>query len=104
MYPELGGANHQLLLEQTEQIEKLELYIRSLGGDPRLVEQGQIPCDIEEQKLPENTSIAKPSRNEVVAIPEPRSDKPSSVDKVCQPLSSSSGLVENDDGVTCIEM
>lgn len=103
VYPELSGTNHQLLREHIERIEKLELYIRSLGGNPKLADEAQSPCSSADQTPQESTIITGPSRNESATPFWPLNDEPSPARRVHQPVPTASELLAHGDGVACIE-
>ena len=103
VYPELSGINHQLLREHTERIEKLELYIRSLGGNPKLADEAQSPCSAGERTLQESTKINGPCRNESTTTSWPLNDEPSPARRVHRPVPRTSELLAHGDGVTYVE-
>ena len=103
MYPELSGINHQLLREHTERIEKLELYIRSLGGNPKLADEAQSPCSSGERTSQESTKINGPCQNESTTTSWPLNDEPSPARRVHRPVPRTSELLAHGDGVTYIE-
>jgi hypothetical protein len=103
VYPELGAINYQLLREHTERIEKLEQFIRSLGGDPKLADDAQSPRRLGERTSQENTKSNGSCRNEATITSWPLSDELSPASRVRQPVPRASELLAQGDGVTCIE-
>lgn len=86
--------------DYSQRIEKLEVYIRRLGGDPQLIEEN---FESDETNVRES-SIGCPT-NEARRIGETASPvmKTSSMKRTEEPIRKRSGLVEHDDQVTYIE-
>ena len=88
--------------DYSQRMEQMESYIRHLGGDPQLIEQG-----FDSGKAVQEPSACYPTTEarrigETASTSRPR-DKTSRVKRTEEPIGERSGLVEHDEQVTYIE-
>jgi len=102
VYPHSSGVSNQLLREHTERVEKLESYIRSLGGNPKHADETRSPCSSEGRTPQEVTRIPGSSPDELTSASWSHNVEPPLTRKVHR-AAGESELLAHDGGVTYIE-
>jgi Zn(2)-Cys(6) binuclear cluster domain-containing protein len=94
VYPEFGGVSDQLIREQAVRIERLEEYVRVLGGNPN---ESNVRARLE------STQVDKPHEQMSAVSSRPTKGGPALVRRTQRPTQTTSRLVENDGDLTYIE-
>jgi hypothetical protein len=93
VYPELGGFSDQQFREQAARIERLEEYVRVLGGNPN---------DSDVRARLESTQFDRPHEQVSTVISRSTKGRPALVSRTQRPTPTSR-LVENDGKVVYTE-
>ena len=94
LYPEFGGINDQHIREQAVRIERLEEYVRVLGGNPN---KSSVRAQLE------RTQVNKPQEQVSPVISRLTKDGSTLMSRTKLPTQATSRLVENGGDVSYIE-
>lgn len=98
----MSGISHQLLRESAERIERLEAYIRGLGGNPKMADEVSSQPSTAETPWQASPEVNTPIQDEAVTIT-PLNVGMSPGRRAHQAISKTSELLAQGDGVTCVE-
>lgn len=105
VFPEVNGVSPQLLRGSNARIEKLEQYIRSLGGDPKHASDIRSTDDPEDGRPELTTRGSRPCPSDLTSTPVSLNEEssPGSNVNILRGVPGESELLSNGEGVTYIE-